>query len=96
MEIDEGLMSLDLDLVLEITAGRNVPLPWSACRSRLRVEPLDGGRTTRLTMTCLAPAPGGEERRLAEGVLRSVLVLSLQSLRRRIEASSPSLSSSPC
>ena len=78
-EIDEGLMLLGL----EMTSGQNVP--WSSYQSRVRIEPLDG-RTTRVTMTCLADAPG-EQRRLVEGLLRSVLVLSLQSLRQRMEAS---------
>ena len=76
-QIDEGLMLLGLEMI----SGQNVP--WSAYQSRLRIEPIDG-RTTRITMTCLAQALG--EERLVQGLLRSVLVLSLQSLKRRMEA----------
>jgi hypothetical protein len=78
MEIDDELMLLRM----EMPSGQNVP--WSSCESRLRVEQL-AGRQARVTMTCLA-APMAEPR-LVEGMLRALIVLSLQSLKQEMESS---------
>jgi hypothetical protein len=78
MEIDDALMLLRT----EMTSGQNVP--WSSYESRLRVEPLTP-RQARVSITCLA-APMAEPR-LVEGMLRALIVLSLQSLKQEMEAS---------
>ena len=77
-EIDDVLMLLRM----EMTVGKN--LPWSAYESRMRVEPIAIDRA-RTTVTCLA-APTAEPA-LAKGMLKGLILLSLQTLKQRVENS---------
>jgi hypothetical protein len=76
VEMDEPLMILRT----EMTAGQNVP--WTAYESRVRVAPI-GNRSSQTTITCLVRPTS--EPAAVEGMLRGLIVLSLQSLKRRLE-----------
>jgi hypothetical protein len=71
-------------MVLHMKMTRNRNLPWSAYESTLRVEPIakDPGRS-HIVLTCLA-TPTGEPSAVT-GMLRGLMLLSLRSLKARVE-----------
>lgn len=76
VEIDDRLMMIQM----EMTSGRNVP--WSSCRSRLRVEPVDSV-AAKVNLICLA-VPTADPARV-EGILRDLVLESLQTFKERLE-----------
>lgn len=73
---DQNLMLLGLEMI------RCEGLPWSAYRSTFRVQPSLGGRST-IVATCLATPTA--EMKVVEGMLRGMLVLTVQRLKAEVE-----------
>ena len=71
-------------MVLRTAMTRSANLPWSAYESTIRVEamPMDPSRC-RVVLTCLA-TPTDDER-IVTGLLHGLILLSLRSLKARVE-----------
>jgi hypothetical protein len=81
--MEERLTGCDPDLMLlRLEMIRCEGLPWSAYRSTFRVQPSLGGRST-VVATCLATPTA--EMKVVEGMLRGMLVLTLQRLKAEVE-----------
>jgi hypothetical protein len=71
-------------MVLHMKMTRSRNLPWSAYESTLRVEPVPKEPTrSHVVLTCLA-TPTGDETAVS-GMLRGLMLLSLRSLKARVE-----------
>jgi hypothetical protein len=71
-------------MVLHMKMTRNRNLPWSAYESTLRVEPVPTQPArARVVLTCLATPTGDAD--AVSGMLRGLMLLSLRSLKARLE-----------
>ena len=80
VERDDALMVLRMEMV------RCAGLPWSAYRSRIRVEPVDR-RHCEVHVTCLARPTA--EAQIVEGMMRGLCVLGLRNLKAEVDQADP-------